>query len=181
MRLIKPFRNKIDSLANVRNFFDSFCITMVLCQRGDNLSVVLAFKDYDVFESLVSDVPIEISSASSKRWAVELQNEPNKFQKFWVDHSAISAECFEYDSSNNLIENKLYKIQETNKTFIDRFDALGNKTSSNEEELIGSKANWTGSEEIADIADSLHTQNCVVQYTYRTSKSQSYIALKRVM
>ena len=150
---------------------------LIFCQRQDNLSVCVVFDSIGSLKDIIGNVPSELQSANTERYFVDLESIGTSKLRLYCDGQADDEmlRSYAYNRSKQLIESKIYK-RSTGQypILIDRYNASGEKISSDEPEESGNSSFWTGPSEIIDTASG-HD----VIYLRKVNKDQCYMRIMK--
>lgn len=154
-----------------------FITEIVFSYRDSQLSVCVVFKDIGALQDVIGNVPSELQSAVTNRYGVDLESIGTSKLRLYCDGQTDDEMLrgYSYNGSKQLIESKIYK-RSTGQypILIDRYNASGEKISSDEPEESGDSSFWKGPSEIIDTASG-HD----VIYLRKVNANQSYMRIMK--
>lgn len=155
MNWIVNFSRHSTALSKMSFTLYPFVRELVFSYRSGELSVCVVFNDIGALQDLIGNVPTEIQSAITNRYGVDLESIGTSKLRLYCNGQSDSEilRSYAYNGSKQLIESKIYKRSTgTYPILIDRYNASGEKISSDEPEESGNSSFWTGPSEIIDTA-----------------------------
>jgi len=150
---------------------------LVFSYRDSQLSVCVVFTDMGALQDIIGNIPSELQLATTNRYGVDLESIGTSKLRLYCDGQADDEmlRSYAYNRSKQLIESKIYK-RSTGQypILIDRYNASGEKISSDEPEESGNSSFWTGPSEIIDTASG-HD----VIYLRKVNKDQCYMRIMK--
>lgn len=152
----------------------------VYCSRDGVDTVCLVTKELNTLKALVSNIPDEVSQASTIRYAVDLGSIGSDNVKLYVDSPAEGQVLLGFQCQNTgaIIQRKIYKKTQTG-ILLDKFAADGSVISENEVENICQSDGWTGDTQLLqNIVSLVEANNLKIVFLKRTMSNQSYIRVR---
>mgnify|MGYP003384078207 CR=1 FL=1 len=148
---------------------------VVFCCRDGLETICAVTPSLSTLTSIVGTVPVEVESALTGRYFIDLDSVNTSAVRFYVDGVGEGEVLinYNYDASNTLTQKKIYKEgSDKFNVVIDRYDGSGLLVSSNEPESQTDRTSWTGSDLTADtVEDSPYR----TRWMSKGHKPQSYI------
>lgn len=152
----------------------------VYCSRNNVDTVCLVTNQLDTLKNLVSNIPSEVTNATTNRYAVDLGSINSDDVKLYIDGVLENQVLLGFQCLNNgeITQRKIYKRTNSG-ILLDKFKADKTIISENEVENICGKDGWTGSQQLLQNILALETaENLTIGFLKRESSNQSYIRVR---
>lgn len=149
---------------------------LIFCDRENILTTVLVFNDKQTFLSILEKYPEEFNTLESRRYYIDIDSlGTNKVRAYNSENDDLILTGY-YLNDGIVYETKKYKRSDSRLTLnIDRYDSNGILISPNEKEIECDIAEWTGPQELIDIAQS---NDMFINVMKKIDKNQTYLRLR---
>jgi hypothetical protein len=156
---------------------------VIYTMRDEEFSVCVVASRLKTLKKIIGKVPDIIQSATTKRYAVDLQSIGTDILRLYTDGSepGVVINGYYFDPSLKMLQKKTYKKVKPGELAVDRYNGDGVLISPSEPEKQGDSSCWLGDKDFAArVEQEALAHGHDVRYTYKGNKSQSYLRVVRI-